>query len=174
MIFIEDLKYKIKCYYGEYSPNNLFRILRTDGTSAMFIYRVSQFLRNNHMSIFSVFFCSINRIMNGCWIGRNANFDSGFVIMHPYGIVINSDIKGGKNIVIQSGVVIGVRRQGESKAVPSLGNNIFIGTGAKLLGKITIGNNVTIGANAVIVTDVPDNVTVVGVPGRIVKRVNDL
>lgn len=174
MLFVDDLKHKIRCYYGAYSSRNFFRILRTDGNSAMFLYRLSQFLCKNHMGFFSCFSRSLNRMINSCWIGRNADFESGFVIMHPYGIVINSGVKGGKNIVIQSGVVIGVRNNGTDDAVPMLGENIFIGSGAKLLGGIKIGNNVMIGANAVILTDIPDNATAVGVPGNVIKIRNNV
>jgi serine O-acetyltransferase len=172
MLIIDDLQHKIRCYYGEYSSRYYFRILRTDGTSAMFLYRLSRFFLRYHLGIISSIFRSLNRILNSCWIGRNADFGQGFVIMHPYAIVINSGVKGGKNIVVQSGVVIGVRNDGKSDAVPLLGDNIFIGSGAKLLGGIRIGDNVTIGANAVILSDIPDNATAVGVPGKVIKIKN--
>jgi serine O-acetyltransferase len=166
IIIIEDLKYKSMTYYGGCSLRDLLRVLRTDGTSAMILYRLSRFLLKYHLGPIAALCRSLNRIMNGCWIGRNADFNSGFVIMHPYGIVINSGVMGGKNVIVQSGVVIGAAKKAE---VPILGNNIAIGAGAKLLGGIKIGNNVKIGANAVILEDVPDNTTAVGVPGKIVK-----
>ena len=90
--------------------------------------------------------------------------------MHPIGVVINGGVKGGKNIIIESSVVIGAARNGLPVEVPVLGNDIFIGAGAKILGGIKIGNNVKIGANAVVVKDVPDGSTVVGIPGRIVQK----
>ena len=90
-------------------------------------------------------------------------------MMHPSGVVINSGVKGGKNIVIESGVVIGAARNGFPVEVPRLGNSIFIGAGAKILGGVRIGDNVKIGANAVVLEDVPDNATAVGIPARAVK-----
>lgn len=170
MIILEDMKYKGRRYYGVCSSRDLLRVLRTDGTSAMILYRLSRFFLKYHFGIIAALFRSLNRIMNSCWIGRNANFESGFVIMHPYGIVINSGVRGGKNIVVQSGVVIGAARDGTPADVPILGNNISIGTGAKILGGVKIGDNVKIGANAVIVKDVPDNATAVGVPGKVTEK----
>ena len=86
--------------------------------------------------------------------------------MHPIGVVINSGVKGGKNIVIESGVVIGAARNSLPVEVPTLGDDVFIGAGAKVLGGITVGNHVKIGANAVVVKDIPDGSTAVGVPAR--------
>ncbi|MCA9408119.1 MAG: serine O-acetyltransferase, partial [Candidatus Omnitrophica bacterium] len=81
-----------------------------------------------------------------------------------------SEVKGGKNIVIESGVVIGAARNGLPVEAPYLKNNIFIGSGAKILGGISIGNHVNIGANAVVLQNVPDNSTAVGVPARIIEK----
>jgi len=91
-------------------------------------------------------------------IGRN------FVIDHFGGIIISGYAKFGDNCRIRNGVVVGLQRVDEPCA-PVVGDNVDIGAGAKILGRITIGNNVVIGANAVVIRDVPDNCTVVGVPG---------
>ncbi len=90
-------------------------------------------------------------------VGRN------FVIDHFGGIIISGYAKFGDNCRIRDGVVIGLRRV-EEKCAPIIGNNVDIGSGAKLLGPIRIGNNVLIGANAVVLCDVPDNFIAVGVP----------
>ena len=103
-------------------------------------------------------------------IGRNAVFGKGLVLMHPVGVVINGGVCGGEHIVIESGVVIGAARNGLPVKVPQLGDNVFIGAGAKVLGGIKIGNNVKIGANSVVVKDVADNCTVVGIPARVVRK----
>lgn len=93
-------------------------------------------------------------------VGKN------FVIEHSGGIVVSGYARFGDNCRIRNGVVIGLARVGDPCA-PVIGNNVDIGTGAKLLGRITIGNNVWIGANAVVVKDVPDNSIAVGVPAVI-------
>jgi serine O-acetyltransferase len=92
-----------------------------------------------------------------------------FVIDHSGGIVISGFAKFGDNCRIRNGVVVGLGRVDEPCA-PSIGNNVDIGTGAKLLGKITIGDNVLIGANAVVIRDVPANSIAVGVPAVVKPR----
>lgn len=96
-------------------------------------------------------------------IGRN------FVIDHFGGIVISGYAKFGDNCRIRNGVVVGLRRVTEPRA-PVIGNNVDIGTGAKILGPITIGNNAVIGANAVVLIDVPENCVAVGIPATIKPR----
>jgi serine O-acetyltransferase len=96
-------------------------------------------------------------------IGRN------FVIEHSGGIVVSGFARFGDNCRIRNGVVIGLARVGQPCA-PQIGNNVDIGTGAKLLGDIRIGNNVRIGANAVVVKDVPDDSIAVGVPAQVRPR----
>lgn len=169
MIFA-DLRYKAQCYFGEYRLPGLIKVLMSDGTSAVIFFRINQFFRKLRLGIVGCVFAELNKLLNGCVIGRAAEFGQGFVIMHPYGVVINSAAKGGKNIVIESGVVIGAARNGLPVKAPILGDNIFIGAGAKILGEIKIGSNVKIGANAVVLDDVPDGATVVGIPAKVVRR----
>jgi serine O-acetyltransferase len=96
-------------------------------------------------------------------IGRN------FVIDHFGGIVISGYAKFGDNCRIRNGCVVGLARV-DDPCAPTIGNNVDIGCGAKLLGRITIGDNVLIGANAVVVRDVPANSIAVGVPARVRPR----
>ena len=96
-------------------------------------------------------------------VGRN------FVIDHFGGIIISGYAKFGDNCRIRDGVVVGLRRV-EDKYAPIIGNNVDIGSGAKLLGQIRIGDNVLIGANAVVLCDVPDNSIAVGVPAVVKSR----
>jgi serine O-acetyltransferase len=96
-------------------------------------------------------------------VGRN------FIIDHFGGIIISGFAKFGDNCRIRDGVVVGINRVGETRA-PSIGNNVDIGSGAKLLGPIHIGDNVLIGANAVVLCDVPDNSIAVGVPAVVKPR----
>jgi serine O-acetyltransferase len=89
----------------------------------------------------------------------------GLYIAHPNGCVIHAK-KIGRNCSIISNVTIGMRNRWE---FPTIGDNVFIGSGARILGGIKVGNNVRIGANAVVIHDVPDNCTVVGIPARIIS-----
>lgn len=167
MRLLEDLKTKCRCYYGEVTPKGLLKVALSDGTSANVLYRVAQKLREVHLGPAAVVCSEFSKLKNGCLIGRNAEFGEGFVLMHPHGVIINSGVRGGRNVVVESGVVIGAARNGLPVQAPTLGDDVFIGAGAKILGPVKVGNNVRIGANAVVVKDVPDGATVVGIPARV-------
>ncbi len=162
---IKDLKKKSHWYYESASTLYVLKVLLRDGTAAMILYRIAQWLQRMNLGILAAVVSRLNAILTGALIGRKAYFGNGFVILHSIGVVINSEVKGGENIVIEHCVTIGA----EKKKSPRLGNNIFIGAGAKIISGVRIGNNVKIGANAVVIKDVPDNATVVGVPARVVK-----
>jgi serine O-acetyltransferase len=169
-MIIDDLKFKAECYYGKTSSRHVLQVLLTDGTSAVVLYRLAKFFQKISLGIIGWYLLEINKLLHGCVIGRSAAFGKGLVLMHPIGVIINGAVQGGEKVVIESGVVIGAARNGLPVQAPVLGNNIFIGAGAKVLGGIWVGNNVKIGANAVVVKDVPDNVTVAGVPARIISQ----
>ncbi len=97
----------------------------------------------------------------GAIIGKNLFID------HGTGVVIGETAIIGNNVTMFHGVTLGGTGKQKGKRHPTIGNNVLIGCGAKILGNITIGNNAKIGANAVVLKDVPENVTVVGIPGRI-------
>jgi serine O-acetyltransferase len=99
-------------------------------------------------------------------IGLRAQFGPGFVLIHPVGVVINSSTRGGRNVWLESGVVIGDNR-GLS---PVLADDIFVGAGAKIIGGVTLGSGARVGANAVVLKSVGPGVTVVGIPARPVGR----
>lgn len=93
----------------------------------------------------------------------------GFYIGHFGGIVVSHGARIGANCNLSQGVTIGQINRGRRGGIPQIGDNVYIGPGAKVLGGITIGNGVAIGANAVVIDDVPDNAVVVGVPGRVIS-----
>ena len=107
----------------------------------------------------------------GCDIHPNV-FGPGLCINHSEGVIVNGNSRIGSNCRINAGVNIGSFSKFNDEFThynaPEIGDNVYIGPGAKIFGKIKIGNNVAIGANAVVFTDVPDNSTVVGIPGRII------
>jgi len=161
-----DFKQKQQILLSEGYSVSLLRVLVSDGTSANVLYRLTSWLVTYKLAPIALITLWLNRVINGCVIGAAAYFGYGLVIMHPVGVVINSKVRGGCNITIESGVVIG----DEKGKAPVLGDNVFIGAGAKIIGGITVGSNVKIGANAVVVKDVPDNVTVVGIPAKVINK----
>jgi len=94
---------------------------------------------------------------------------SGFCIGHFGGIVVNDQAVIGKNCTIAHGVTLGKANRGKNKGYPTIGDNVYIGPGAKIVGNVKIGNNVAIGANCVVTKDVPDNAVVAGVPGKVIS-----
>lgn len=161
-----DIKQKQQVLTDEGYQVSMLRTLVSDGTSANLLYRITSWFIKYKLVPLALITLWLNRVINGCVIGAGAKFDQGFVIMHPVGVVINSKVSGGKNIIIESGVVIG----DEKGQAPVLGSNIFIGAGAKIIGGISIGDNVKIGANAVVVKNVPNNATAVGIPAKVIQK----
>jgi len=159
-----DMRAKAKWVYGDMSRKAVVKAFLTDGSAAMLWYRFMQVSQQIGLKPLAMIFNKINSIFCGCVIGRGAIFGDGFVLVHSNGVVINSKVIGGKNILVEHGVTIGE----EKGAAPVLGDNIFIGAGAKIIGGVVIGSNAKIGANAVVVKDVPEGATAVGVPARVV------
>jgi len=105
-------------------------------------------------------------VVCGADIPLNSNLGGGLLIPHPNGIVIHPAAAIGANCLIFQQVTIGT---GSEPGYPTIGSHVDVGAGAKILGGITIGDNVKIGANSVVIKSVPDNCTVVGIPGRIIE-----
>ena len=105
----------------------------------------------------------------GIQISHEAEIGPGFYIGHFGQIVVNGSVKIGKNCNISQGVTIGVSNRGKHAGVPVVGDNVYIGPGAKIIGNVMVGNNVAIGANAVVTKNIPDNGVAVGVPATVVS-----
>lgn len=113
----------------------------------------------------------VNRLVSthySVYISPHASIGKGFCISHCFSIMI-SDCKIGDNVTVMQQVTIGSSRGGNRSGFPTIGNNVFIGCGAKILGNVHIGNNVVVGANAVVTKGVPDNAIVGGVPARVMN-----
>lgn len=106
----------------------------------------------------------------GISIPPGTKIGSGFYIGHFGGIVVNIRSVIGNNCNISHGVTLGESCRGGNKGYPVLGDNIYIGPGAKIVGAVKIGNNVAIGANCVVTKNIPDNSVVVGVPGKVISQ----
>jgi len=140
------------------------------GIKAILLYRIAHFFWKIGMPFIPRYISEIARELTGIEIHPGAEIGSDFFIDHGTGCVIGETTEIGNNVTLFSGVVLGGTNIEPVKRHPTLGNNIVVGTGAKILGPITIGDNVKVGANSVVVTNVPPNSVVVGVPGRIVTR----
>lgn len=162
---LADLRRKAEWYALPPTGRSILRMLLSDGTSAQILYRMMRCCQTHGLKPLAMLIYRMNAAIGHVVIGRGADFGPGFVIVHSFGIVINSSVKAGRNLVIEHGVTIGAEK-GKS---PVLGDNIFIGAGAKIIGAVTIGSDAKIGANAVVTKDVPAGATMVGIPARVVR-----
>jgi len=140
------------------------------GLHAIILHRISHFLCLLKIPILPRFISQLARHFTGIEIHPGAKIGKGLFIDHGMGVVIGETSILGDNVTLFQGVTLGGTGKEKGKRHPTLGNNVVVGAGAKVLGNITIGDNVVIGANAVVIKDVPADSTVVGVPGRIVKQ----
>lgn len=157
-----DVRAKARWCYERDDAAAMLKTVATDGTMAMVVYRLMQASRRAHLAPLEMVFNKVNVVANQCIIGRGAEFGPGFVLVHSQGVVINGSVRGGSNVRIEHQVTIGA----EKRESPVLGDDVFIGAGAKIVGAVTLGNGAKVGANAVVVRDVPAGVTVVGIPAK--------
>ncbi|MBD3197596.1 MAG: serine O-acetyltransferase [Candidatus Lokiarchaeota archaeon] len=140
------------------------------GIKAVLLYRIAHFFWRIEMPFIPRYISDIARELTGIEIHPGAEIGNDFFIDHGSGVVIGETSEIGNNVTIYAGVVLGGTSNEPIKRHPTIGNDVVIGTGAKLLGPINVGDNVKIGANSVVISDVPSNSVVVGVPARITSR----
>jgi len=140
------------------------------GIKAVLLYRIAHFFWKLNVPYIPRYISDIARELTAIDIHPGAEIGSEFFIDHGAGVVIGETAEVGNNVTFYSGVVLGGTNLEQKKRHPTLGNDIVVGTGAKILGPITIGNNVRVGANSVVVNDVPERCVVVGVPAKIVSK----
>ena len=145
-------------------------LLTYSGVHAMVFYKTAHLLFKMGVPFFPRWISQIGRFWTGIEIHPGAQIGEGFFIDHGMGVVIGETAIIGNNVLLYQGVTLGGTGKERGKRHPTVGNNVVIGSGAKVLGNITIGDNSYIGSNAVVIKDVPANSTVVGVPGRITKQ----
>jgi len=139
------------------------------GFHARQFHRLAHTLWNWHVPFFPRLVSHISRFFTGIEIHPGANIGEGFFIDHGMGVVIGETSEIKENVALYQGVTLGGTSLLKKKRHPTLGNNVVVGAGSKLIGAITIGDNVKVGAGSVVITSVPANATVVGVPGRVVE-----
>lgn len=147
-----------------------FEILLTNqGLHAIWSYRLAHWLYISGYKFLARIISQISRFFTGIEIHPACLIGKGLLIDHGSGVVIGETAIIGDNCTIFQGVTLGGTGKNQGKRHPTLRNNVFVGAGAKILGNIEIGDNVKIGANAVVLTDIPEGATAVGVPARIIE-----
>lgn len=144
--------------------------LTNQGVHAILMHRVAHLFYMRGHRITAKIISQIARFFTGIEIHPAAFIGKGLLIDHGSGVVIGETAIIGDDCTLFHGVTLGGRGNARGKRHPTLYNGVFVGAGAKILGNIEIGNNVKIGANAVVLCDVPDGATAVGVPARIIEK----
>lgn len=142
------------------------------GVKAIRYYRIAHWFYNKKHYFIARFLSQHARKVTGIEIHPAAVIGKGVFIDHGMGVVIGETAVVGDNCTIYQGVTLGGTGKDKGKRHPTIGNNVVIGCGAKVLGPFKVGDNSKIAANAVVLSEIPENCTVVGVPGRIVKKDN--
>ena len=145
-------------------------ILLYPSIHCLIFYRISHFFYKNNFFFIARFISQLARFITGIEIHPGAKIGKGLFIDHGIGVVIGETAEVGDNVTIYHGVTLGGTGKCCGKRHPTVGNNVIIGAGAKILGTITIGNNSKIGANAVVLKDVPNDFTAVGIPSKNIER----
>lgn len=145
-------------------------ILLYSGLHAIIHYRIANWFLRRHVPILPRLISQFTRHFTGIEIHPGATIGKGLFIDHGMGVVIGETSILGDNVLLYQGVTLGGTGREKGKRHPTIGNNVVVGAGAKILGNITIGDSSYVGANAVVIKDVPPNSTVVGIPGRLTKQ----
>ena len=152
------------------ADNLLEVILAYSGLHALLFHRFSHWLYSRGLRTFPRLISQLARFITGIEIHPGAEIGCGFFIDHGMGVVIGETAEIGDNVTLYQGVTLGGTGKERGKRRPTIGSNVVVGAGAKVLGNIIIGDDAKIGAGSVVLKDVAENSTVVGIPGRVVSR----
>jgi serine O-acetyltransferase len=152
----------------------LFNVLFGEAFKYIFWLRTCRYARNNPLLKYNLYPLTLLMLHHykykfGIAISIKNEIGPGLYIGHFGGIIVYPLCKIGKNCNLSQGVTLGKTNRGKSKGYPTIGDNVYIGPGAKVIGAVKVGNNVAIGANCVVTKDVPDNAVVVGIPGGVIS-----
>lgn len=154
------------------SIHNSLEAILTPGFKAIIYYKISHYFYCKKHFFIARWLSERGKRKTGIEIHPGATIGKNLFIDHGTGIVIGETTIIGNDVTIFHGVTLGGTGKEKGKRHPTIGNNVLIGTGAKILGNITIGDNSKIGANAVVLKDVEKNSTIVGIPGKILIKKN--
>ena len=162
----DNLKSEIKSVLSNdpAARNGIEVFLLYPSIHALISHRIANFFYKKNCFFIARLISQFSRFITGIEIHPGAIIGKGLFIDHGMGVVIGETAEVGDNVVIYHGVTLGGTGKDTGKRHPTVGNNVKIGAGAKVLGPIKIGNNVRIGANSVVLRDVPDDCTAVGIP----------
>ena len=171
-MFFSNLRSEIKAVFErDPAAKNLLEVLLCyPGLHALLAHRIAHWLYRHRLYTIARIISQISRFFTGIEIHPGAKIGKGVFIDHGMGVVIGETTEIGDNVTIYQGVTLGGTGKEKGKRHPTIGNNVIIAAGAKVLGSITVGDNAKIGAGAVVIKPVPPNSTVVGVPGRVVVQ----
>lgn len=144
-------------------------LLTYSGVHAVLAYRVSHWFYQKKLFLIARIISQLARLFTGIEIHPGAKIGKGLLIDHGSGVVIGETAEIGDNCLLYQGCTLGGTGKDKGKRHPTLGNNVMVGCGAKILGPFKVGDNVKIAANAVVLNEIPPNCTAVGVPAKIVK-----
>ena len=168
MKMIEDIRSVFK---RDPAARNVFEIITCySGVQAVIIYRFTHLLWRYKLYWLARFISTLARWITGIEIHPGAVIGRRFFIDHGMGVVIGETAEIGNDCMMYHGVTLGGTSWDKVKRHPTLKDGVIIGAGAKILGPITLGKNVRVGSNSVVVRSIDDNCTVVGIPGRILKK----
>ena len=155
------------------AANNLLEIIFLyPGFHAMIIYRISNLLWVLKLTFFAKMIAYLGRILTGIEIHPAAKIGKNMFIDHGHGVVIGETSEIGDNVLIYHGVTLGGNSLNKGKRHPTVGNNVIIGAGAKILGPLQIGDSARVGANAVVTKNINANSTVMGIPAKEIIKNN--
>lgn len=152
--------------------NTLEVIINYPGFHAVIFHRIAHWFHKKRLLFIARFISQLGRFFTGIEIHPGAKIGKRFFIDHGMGVVIGETTEIGDNVTIYQGATLGGTGKEIGKRHPTIGNNVVISAGAKILGPFTIGDNSKVGAGSVVLDEVPPNCTVVGIPGVIVVKDN--
>ncbi len=148
-------------------------VLCYPGLHALWLHRIAHYFYLRDWIVLPRLIQTFSRFLTGIEIHPGAKIGEGFFIDHGMGTVIGETAEIGENVTLYQGVTLGGTGKEKGKRHPTIGNNVVIASGAKVLGSFTVGDNSKIGAGSVVLNTVPPNSTVVGIPGKVVARAGE-
>jgi serine O-acetyltransferase len=147
--------------------------LQDRGFRAVLLYRMGRYFRVHGLVMPAKLTERIIHRLCFCEVSTSADIGPGFAIYHPFGLVVGTDVKAGKNLTLSMDVVLGGnidKQRPDGSEKPILGDNVNIGAGSKMAGPITLGDNCLVGANSVVINSMPSDSIIAGVPAQVIKH----